>query len=456
MSLKKNDVITLEVTDINNRGYGVAKYCGMAVFIDGAVTGDTVSARIIKTASSYAVARIEKMERRSPERVEARCSAKKCGGCVYRCISYGYELEIKRNSAAASFRRARLKDVNILPVIPSPRVTRYRNKAQYPVSCAPDGRLVAGFYSPASHSVCEVEDCALQPEIFGRITGAVLRFAEEHGVRAYDENTGEGLLRHIYLRHAEATGEIMLTLVINGSSFPHSEELCRMITKEYPSVKSILLNENIKKTNVILGDKYTLLYGVPYINDVLCGVRLRISAPSFYQVNRGAAEILYGKAAELCELTGGETVLDLYCGIGSIGLSMAKEAGRIIGIEISAPAVECARENARQNGFENAFFFAGDAKDARGLISQAETHLGSIAPDVVILDPPRKGCDKDLLDYISEMDPDKIIYISCNTETLARDCAVMKEKGYSLSDVVTVDLFPGTGHVEAVVRLKRR
>ena len=321
-----------------------------------------------------------------------------------------------------------------------------------------NGDYVIGFYAPKSHRVTEAADCPLAPEIFAIILDTVRAYLKKHSISVYDEETGKGLMRHIYLRRGEVSGEVLLTLVINGTSLPHSEELVRDISEGYPEVVGILLNINKKQTNIILGEEYITLTGRDYILDTLAGVELKITAPSFYQVNHDAAELIYAKAKELADLKKSDTLLDLYCGAGSIGLSMADGCLELIGIEIVESAVECAKLNAVRCGIRNASFYAGDAGNTERLLERAEAIRGEkIAPDVVILDPPRAGCDEALLRHIAtSLSPRKIVYISCNPQTLARDVALLAPLGYATDEVIPFDLFPCTGHVESVVCLERQ
>ena len=455
--LKKNDLVNLKITDITNLGFGVGRSVGVVVFVSGAVPGDEAEVKIIKVASSYAVGRVEKFIKKSPLRVSDRCNNAACTSCAYKSISYAQELEIKRHSVAEAFIKAGLPEIKVEAVTPSPSQSGYRNKAQYPIARAKDGEYVIGFYAPKSHRVTEARKCPLAPEIFSEILDTLARFFKKHGLSTYDEESGEGLLRHIYLRRGEVSGEILLTLVVNGKSIPHADELCADITSRYPDVVGILLNANTKSTNVILGDEYITLFGRDYIFDTLGGVRLKITAPSFYQVNRAAADLLYRKATELAAPTKNDVLLDLYCGAGSIGLSMANAAKEVIGIEIVESAVECAKFNAETNGITNAEFYTGDAKDTEKLLERAEDLRGAkILPDIIVLDPPRAGCDERLVRYVARLSPRRVVYVSCNPETLARDVAIFKSLGYETNIVYPFDLFPTTGHVECVVCLTRK
>ncbi|MBQ4091241.1 MAG: 23S rRNA (uracil(1939)-C(5))-methyltransferase RlmD [Clostridia bacterium] len=462
MSFKKNDVIKIEITDINNLGSGVGRTDdGMVVFVSGAVTGDVVTAKIIKATSSYLVGRLESIDMRSKHRADGEglrqdtCTApNSCGGCVYRNIKYEHELKLKRDYVKNAFRKAGLPNVCVLDVAHTGKVAGYRNKAQYPTRLV-GGKVRAGFFASKTHDLIPCESCMLQPDVFGKIVRFITDFADRNRISAYDELTGKGVLRHIYIRIAEMTGEIMVCLVINADKMPTADKFAAELVAKFPGVSSVMLNINKKNTNVILGDSFICVRGNDYITDELCGLRFKISAGSFYQVNREGAELLYGLARERAGLTGNETVADLYCGTGTIGLSMARNAGRVVGIEIVDEAVECAKENAKLNGIENAYFFCGDASDTRGLLANAKDSLGDFCPDVVIIDPPRKGTTRELVDYLSELGIPKIVYVSCNPDTLARDCAWFADAGYAIGAVTPVDMFPGTGHVESVVSLTR-
>ena len=455
--LKKNDIIRLNINDLTNLGFGVGRHEGAVVFVSDTVPGDTADAKVILAKGSYYVARVERFIKKSEMRCEGRCDNSACKSCAYKNISYEDELRLKENIIRDAFVHEGLSEVAIRGVIPSPMVKNYRNKAQYPISIGRDGEYVVGFYAPKSHRVTEARYCPLSPTIFGEIIDVLVDYFKKNSISVYNEETGEGLLRHIYLRRGEVSSEILLTLVINGKSLPDESGLVKLIKESFPDVVGILINTNTKRTNVILGDSYRVVFGRDHIYDTLRGVRLKITAPSFYQVNRSAAELLYSKATELLSPKGDELVLDLFCGAGSIGLSMAENIGELIGIEIVESAVECARDNAASNGISRAKFYTGDASDTEKLLSVAERELGKeIVPDAIILDPPRAGCDERLVRFASSLNPKKIVYISCNPATLARDCKRFKEFGYVTEEVFGVDLFPMTGHVESVVSLTRR
>ena len=452
--MKKNDILVLEIIDITNLGFGVGRYDGQVVFVSDAVKGDKVTVKIIKVGSSYSVARVEEYLEKSPIRECGRCDNSLCKSCAYKAISYKEELKIKEEAVRQIFKKSGLSDVNIAPIVGSPSIKQYRNKAQYPIALDKGGDYLIGFFAPKSHRVTEAVDCALAPDVFAEINETLRKFFKSAALSVYDEQTGKGLLRHVYLRRGEISGEILLTLVINGDTLPHYEDLVKKITESFPEVVGILLNVNKDSTNVILGERFVTLYGRDYIFDTLAGVELKITAPSFYQVNHDAAEKLYAKAKELCSLTGNELLLDLYCGAGSIGLSMAKECREVIGVEIVESAVECARFNAERNGIKNSSFYAGDASDTEKMLSRAENARGEkILPDVIILDPPRGGSTPELINYVSRLNPSRIVYISCNPATLARDMKEFESLGYIGKEVTPFDLFPATGHVESVVCL---
>ncbi len=456
--LKKNDIVTLKICDLTNLGFGVGR-CedGFVIFVSDTVTGDECEVKIIKVNSSYAVGRVEKFIKKSDIRCEGRCAVTACKSCTYRNIGYQDELRIKRDSVKSAFMHEGLSDIEILDTVPSPTELGYRNKAQYPISRTKNGEYVIGFYAPKSHRVTEARNCPLAPSRFPEILDTLATFFKKRDISVYDEESEKGLLRHIYLRRGEVSGEVLLTLVINGKSIPGEDDLVKIITEKFPDVVGILINENRENTNVVLGEDYRKLFGRDHIFDTLGGVRLKISAPSFYQVNRGAADLLYAEAKRLARPRRDDIMLDLYCGAGSIGLSMADEVGELIGIEIIDSAVKCATYNAEQNAKNNAKFYTGDAASTENLLSNAERELGKrIEPTLIVLDPPRAGCAKELIEYAARLYPERIVYISCNPTTLARDVKVFISLGYTPGTVKPFDLFPMTGHVESVVCLTRR
>lgn len=439
--MKKNEVYTVEITDLNNLGNGVCRIEGKAVFVPRAVDGDVLRVKIIKDAKDYAVARIEEVLTSSPHRQESGCAvSNRCGGCVYRHITYAHELELKRNYVRSTFRKAGV-EVEVAPTL-SGAESGYRNKVQYPVG---EGMTV-GFYAPRSHEIIPCGDCALQKPIFTPIIATLQTLLCEAGVKPYREEDGSGLIRHLFLR-ASAAGEVMVTLVTTDRPFTKAKELAEKLRSAHPEVVSVVRNYNNARTNVILGDRCEALSGADVLTDTLCGLTFKLSPLSFYQVNHDMAEVLYKKAAELAQLRPGDRVADLFCGAGTIGLSVAAMYPDIslIGVEIVPEAVENARENAKLNGIENAAFICGDA-------NAAELE----GADVIFLDPPRKGCEESLVRQITAIGPRRVVYISCNPDTLARDVARFVEVGYAPGVVYPVDLFPRTGHVESVVCLTRK
>ena len=455
-NFKKNQYFKTEITDITDLGFGVGRYGDLVIFVSDTVTGDVVEGKIIKVNSTYLVGRVENYIVKSPLRVADRCDMIACKSCAFKNVSYATESKIKEEKVRHIFCGEGLENITTLPIITSPCEKRYRNKAQYPIALI-NSKYEVGFFAPKSHRVTPISDCPLTPAVFSEITEELKLYFAENNLTVYDEESGKGLLRHVYLRCGTVTGEILLTLVVNGESVPNVENLVGRITKRFKNVVGILLNVNKSYTNVVLGEKFITLYGREYIYDYLCGVKLKITAPSFYQVNHDCAELLYNKARELASLKKTDTVLDLYCGAGSIGLSMARDCGELLGIEIIESAVKCAEENAINNGFCNAKFYTGDAKDTEKLLDTAKKSLGkTIKPDVIILDPPRSGCDATLLDFVARLNPRTIVYISCNPKTLARDVKILSSKSYTTDSVTPVDMFPCTGHVESLVCLTKQ
>lgn len=441
--MKKNDIIEISITDISHDGSGIGKYEGMAVFVPLTAVGDKINARVLKVKKNYAFAKCEQIISLSPHRKYIDCATfARCGGCVFRHIGYKSEAELKQNRVMQTMHRVGKTDLAPQPIICATSPDRYRNKALYPV--AANGEL--GFYSRHSHRSIPCGDCMLHPEIFYKAGEVFTSFVREYNISVYNEETHTGLLRHFYLRYGKNTGELMVGVVINGNRLPQSDILVKnLIDALGDSLKSIVLNVNTKKTNVVLGDRNILIYGREYICDILCGVKVRISPHSFYQVNHDMAEQLYKKAAEYAEPQG-KRILDLYCGAGTIGLSMAHEAKSIIGVEIVKAAVQDANINAQENRIENARFICGDAaKAAEQLKSE------NITADVVILDPPRKGCEEKLLKTVAnDFSPKTIVYVSCDVATLARDTEILESLGYKLQEYTPVDLFPRTPHCEVV------
>ena len=446
--MNKNDIIKLEITATSTDGVGIGRHDGLAVFVPNSCEGDEIEAKILKVKKNLAYAKIENIITPSEHRIISDCPVfSRCGGCVYRHITYKKEQEIKWQKVYDSIKRIGGIDIPPKPIMSADNIYGYRNKAQLPIS--ESGKT--GFFATHSHRIIETDSCLLTPEIFGGISVEVEKWITEFAISVYNEAEHKGLLRHLYLRIAKATGQIMVVLVINGDTIPHCEELINQLKALLgESLKSVQININKKDTNVILGDKCRTLYGEDFITDILCGVKIRISALSFYQVNRDMTEKLYKKAAEYLE-PDGKNIIDLYCGAGTIGLSMANRAKSVIGVEIIPEAVKDAKINAKENGINNAEFICGDA--ATAAVSLAKRKISS---DAVILDPPRKGCSEELLKTVAnDFSPERIVYISCDSATLGRDCKILATLGYTLIEYTPVDLFPRTQHCEAIALLIR-
>lgn len=446
--MNKNDEIILKIDGTSSDGYGVGRHDGMAVFVPLTTEGDTARVKILKVKKSFAYGKMTELIEPSMDRKSPDCDVfAQCGGCVYRHINYQKECEIKSKKVENNIRRIGGYDLSPKPIISAERTYRYRNKAQFPVSASGN----TGFFAVHSHRIIENDKCLLQPEIFDKLCATIGDWIKTYNISVYDENNHKGLIRHIYLRIAEKTQEIMVVIIINGDSLNYSKELVdACISVGGDKIKSIQININKKDTNVILGDKCKTLWGSDFITDILCDVKIRISPLSFYQVNRDMAEKLYQKAAEYAECDN-KTVLDLYCGAGTIGLSLAKRAKKIIGVEIIPDAIKDAKINAANNEIENAEFICMDAAAAA-----KELAARKLRPDVVIVDPPRKGCSSDLLSTIaSDFSPERLVYVSCDSATLARDCAILRDYGYILTEYTPVDMFPSTAHIETVALLVR-
>lgn len=453
MLLKKNEIVEIEITGMTAEGSGVGRVEGIAVFVPGAAAGDRLKVRILKTAKTYAFGKIEEILEPSPERIESDCPcSEQCGGCAFRHITYAEELRAKENRVRDAIERiGGLQNPDIHPIVGAEHADGYRNKAQIPIGQDKQGNLIAGFYANHSHRIVQCDCCALQPKPFEQALDAFLEWARKSGESAYDETTHKGKLRHLYLRMAEGTGEVMVCMVVNGNGLKGEDSLAALLRERVDGLKSVLINSNREDTNVVLGRRFRTVWGQDFLTDRMCGLQFRISPLSFYQVNHAQAQRLYALAGEYAGLTGKETVLDLYCGTGTIGLSMAGRAGRVIGVEAVAQAVENARENAALNNIENAEFLCMDAAEAAQLLVQRGEH-----PDVVVLDPPRKGCAPELIRTVADMAPSRIVYVSCDPATLARDLKLFRELGYAAGLITPVDLFPRTKHVETVVCLSRK
>ena len=455
MPLQKNQILTLRIERLSSDGSGVAHSAdGEAVFVPGTAPGDEARVRIVKDCGRYAFGILDELLTPSPDRIPLDCPvAGPCGGCSLRHLDYAAELRAKQESVLDAFRRIGGLEVPVLDILPSPEVDRYRNKVQFPVGVDKNGAPCIGFYAGRTHRIVPCPDCKLQPGVLNEIGNALCAFFAQQGIRPYDEQSGKGLVRHIFLRRGAHSGQIMVCLVCTRAKLPHAEQLCTALREQFPAISTILLNVNAKNTNVILGGENHILYGPGYIEDTLCGVPVRLGPLSFYQVNTLAAERLYGVAAQYAQLTPDDTLLDLYCGMGTIGLSMADQCRELIGVEIVPEAIESAKANAARMGETVAAksrFFCADA-------GQAATQLAAegLHPDIVMLDPPRKGCDEATLSAVVRMAPRRVVYVSCNPATAARDAAWLEKNGYHAEKVQPVDLFPRTKHVEAVLLLTK-
>lgn len=448
---EKNKIYTAEITGLTSEGSGVCRIEDMAVFVPETAVGDVAEIKIVKVLSSYAFGIVDRLIAPSSDRFERPCGVyKKCGGCVYRHISYAAECRAKDAVVRDAFKRIGGLDPKFDSFLAAEDTDRYRNKAQYPLAVA-DGKAVCGFYAPRSHRVIPVEDCPLQPAIFSEITQVILGYVNERKISVYDEKTGSGLLRHIYIRKGANSGEIMVCIVARKDVSRQLSALCRILSESFADIKSIVININPNRTNVILGEKCVTLFGSDTITDVMCGNTVEISPLSFYQVNTVQAERLYAKALEYAAPSGDEIIADLYCGAGTIGLSMAHRARQIVGIEIVPEAVENARSNALRNSISNAEFYCGDAGEVFGRLRSA-----GCSPDIIVVDPPRKGCSEETLKNIISAAPKKIVMISCNPSTAARDAKFLSENGYTAERVCGADLFPTTRHVECAVLMTRK
>ena len=448
--LEKNKVYRAEITGLTSEGSGICRINEIVVFVPETAVGDIADIKIVKVLSNYAFGIIDKLIFSSSDRNERTCSVyKKCGGCVYRHISYTAESKAKEAVVRDAFERLGKLNPKFDSFIGAENTDRYRNKAQYPLAIEND-KAVCGFYAPRSHRVIPIEDCPLQPKIFSEIVSVILEFINTRGISVYNEKNGTGIMRHIYLRKGYLSNEIMVCLVARKDISRQLMPLCKILAERFKDIKSIVLNINPSMTNVILGEKCITLLGNDTISDIMCGNIIEISPLSFYQINTSQAERLYSKALEYADPDENDTIADLYCGAGTIGLSMANRAGKIIGIEIIPEAIENAKKNAEQNCISNAEFYCGDAGEIFGRLRK-----NGCSPDIIIIDPPRKGCSKEALDNIIEACPKRVVMISCNPSTAARDAKYICERGYSAERVCGADLFPSTKHVECVVLLSR-
>ena len=453
MEFRKNDLVTLEIEDCGIDGEGIGKADGFTVFVKDAVIGDTVTAKIIKAKKNYGYGRLMEVLKPSPYRVEPKCEfARQCGGCQLQALSYDQQLVFKTNKVKGHLERiGGFTDIPMEPIIGMDELFHYRNKAQFPVGRNKEGKIVTGFYAGRTHNIIENRDCALGVAENKEVLDRVIAHMEKYGIEPYNEATGKGLVRHVLIRYGYFTKEVMVCLILNGNKLPKEEQLVKSLC-EIPGMTSITINVNKKRSNVILGEEICLLWGQEYITDRIGDISYQISPLSFYQVNPMQTQKLYAKALEYADLHGQETVWDLYCGIGTISLFLAQKAKFVRGVEIVPAAIENAKENAKLNGLENTEFFVGKAEE----VLPREYKKNGVYADVIVVDPPRKGCDETLLETMVEMNPERIVYVSCDSATLARDLKYLCERGYELRKVCPVDQFGMTVHVETVVLLSHK
>ena len=453
MEFRKNDLVTLEIEDCGIDGEGIGKADGFTVFVKDAVIGDTVTAKIIKAKKNYGYGRLMEVLKPSPYRVEPKCEfARQCGGCQLQALSYDQQLVFKTNKVKGHLERiGGFTDIPMEPIIGMDELFHYRNKAQFPVGRNKEGKIVTGFYAGRTHNIIENRDCALGVAENKEVLDRVIAHMEKYGIEPYNEATGKGLVRHVLIRYGYFTKEVMVCLILNGNKIPKEEQLVKSLC-EIPGMTSITINVNKKHSNVILGEEIRLLWGQEYITDRIGDISYQISPLSFYQVNHMQTQKLYAKALEYADLHGQETVWDLYCGIGTISLFLAQKAKFVRGVEIVPAAIENAKENAKLNGLENTEFFVGKAEQ----VLPREYKKNGVYADVIVVDPPRKGCDETLLETMIEMNPERIVYVSCDSATLARDLKYLCERGYELRKVCPVDQFGMTVHVETVVLLSQQ
>ncbi len=448
--LNKNQIYEAVIQDYTAEGQGIAKIQGCAVFVPNAIRGEKCRIRIEKAQKTWASGKMTEILERSPHRVNRECPvAKKCGGCDFWHMDYEAELELKADRVKNCLNRLAGEHLESVPVLAAPTCHGYRNKAQYPVAIK-DGRAYAGFFKAGTHSVVENDCCAILPPEMDRVKDAVIDYVNQNGVSVYDETVHKGLLRHIYVRKGWVSGKILVCLSVNGRKLPREQALIGKL-REIPGFHTLVLSINMKKGNTVLGDEYITLYGPGYIEDTLCNLQFRLSPRSFYQVNHHQAQRLYAAAIEQAGITKRDRVLDLYCGVGTITLAMASAAGEVIGVEVVEQAVEDARENAKRNGIQNARFLCADAGQAALELEKSGTKI-----DVVVVDPPRKGLNADAIEAIARFAPRRLVYVSCDPATLARDVALFKEKGFALQSAQAADLFPRCAHVESIVLLTRK
>ncbi len=449
--VKKGDNIEVQIAGLGSSGEGVGKYEGFTVFVQGALPEESVQAEITLVKKNYAAGKLIKIIEASPERVEPVCPVyAECGGCQLQHLSYAGQLRMKQQQVKDALTRIGHLDTEVLPVIGCTNPWNYRNKMQFPAAGGAEGTINIGCYAAATHSVIDTGSCMIQKEANNEVLTTVRKWMQRYGISAYDEKTGKGLVRHVMSRVGVHSGEVMAVLITSAYDIPHKKELIEWLTKYVPNLVSVVQNINKKPTNVVMGSKTRVLYGRPTITDSLGALSFNISAQSFFQVNSEQAEKLYNKALEYAALNGTETVVDVYCGTGTISLYLAKHAGKVYGIEIVAPAIEDAKKNAQDNNCHNAEFILGDAAE-----KLPQLLAEGVKPDVVVVDPPRAGCEQKVLKAIADVEPQRIVYVSCNPASLARDLAYLNERGYRAMTAQPVDMFPMTVHVETVVSLSK-
>lgn len=456
--MQKNDELILKIEDMGVDGAGIGKADGMTFFVKDAVIGDVVRAKVMKLKKTYGYARLMELLEASPDRVEPKCPYyRQCGGCQIQALSYEKQLEFNERKVRNNLERiGGFSEIPMEPIVGMEEPYHYRNKAQFPVGTDKDGHIVTGFYAGRTHTIIPNRDCALGLPVNREILDLVIDFMEKYHVSAYDEKTGKGLVRHVLIRCGFTSKEKMVCLIINGKSLPHSEKLVEALRK-IDGMTSISINCNTERTNVILGRKTVVLWGQEYITDQIGEISYEISPVSFYQVNPVQTEKLYGLALEYADLHGEENVWDLYCGIGTISLFLAQKAKQVYGVEIIPQAIENAKRNAVKNGIENAEFFVGKSEEVLPEFYEKEAAAGRKAhADVIVVDPPRKGCNEKLLETIVKMAPDRVVYVSCDSATLARDLKILCENGYELKRARAVDQFCHTVHTESVCLMERK
>ena len=459
---KKNDVVNIKIIDMDEKGQGIGKVEGFTLFVKDTVIGDVAKVKVMKTKKTYGFAKLMKIITPSPDRIEPACPhSRACGGCQLQEMSYDAELHFKENKVKnnlirlGGFREEFIESIKE-PIVGMNPCFRYRNKAQYPVGVDKEGNPIVGFYAGHTHDIIANTDCLLGREVNQKILRIILDFLKKEKIKPYNETTNVGLFRHVLIREGFKSGEIMVCFVVNGKSFPKEKELCKKLISEVPEIASICLNVNEEKTNVIMGNSTRVLWGKETISDTLGEVKFNISARSFYQVNPVQAEKLYSKALEYANLSGKESVWDLYCGIGTISLFLARNAGKVYGVEIIPEAIEDAKENALANGITNAEFFVGKAEEVLPEFYSGKNDSDMLHPDVIVVDPPRKGCDEKCLETMLLMEPDRIVYVSCDSATLARDLKILCAEKYELKAWQVYDQFCKTVHCETVALLSKR